>query len=82
MRGDGTYDAYKLNADGELEYHFEDDLRFTALVKGDTSDPKYREQEALYRAMARQFEIEGAIYPDGTKFKLEPPTKGVYKALP
>lgn len=83
MRHDGTFDAYQLNKEGELEYHFEKDARFSALAKGNTNDPKYREQEALYRAMARQFEIEGAIYADGTKFELEPPSKnGVYKPLP
>lgn len=82
MRHDGTYEAHYLNEDGELIYDFNLDPRFSTLVKGDVNNPKYREQEALYRAMAKQFEIEGAIYPDGTKFKLEPPKKGVYKPLP
>jgi len=82
MRHDGTYEAHYLNENGELIYDFNRDPRFSTLVKGDVNNPKYREQEALYRAMAKQFEIEGAIYPDGTKFKLEPPKKGVYKPLP
>ena len=82
MRHDGTFDAYYLNNQGELVYDFNKDLRFTALSRGDKSDEHYREQEALYRAMAHQFEIEGATYADGTKFELLPPENGVYKPLP
>ena len=82
MRHDGTFDAYEMNKEGELVYRFDKDQRFTALARGLVNDPKYREQEALYRAMARQFEIEGAIYSDGTKFELQPPENGVYKPLP
>lgn len=84
MRHDGTLDAYVMNDTGELEYHFEKDPRFNLLSKkGGINDPEYRNQEALYRAMAQQFEIEEAIYADGTRFKLEPPSKdGIYKPLP
>jgi hypothetical protein len=84
MRHDGTLDAYVMNDIGELEYHFEKDPRFNLLSKkGGINDPEYRNQEALYRAMAQQFEIEEAIYADGTRFKLEPPSKdGIYKPLP
>jgi len=32
--------------------------------------------------MAKQFEREGAIYADGTKFKLETDKNGKYKPLP
>ena len=82
MRHDGTFDAYEMNKDGELIYNFNKDQRFTALSQGLVNDPKYREQEALYRAMAHQFEIEGAAYSDGTLFKLEIPVNGKYKPLP
>ena len=53
MRHDGTFDAHYLNEDGELVYDFKLDPRFNLLSTGKTSDPKYREQEALYRAMAK-----------------------------
>lgn len=82
MRHDGTFDAYQLNDEGELVYHFDLDTRFDALVANDKSNPKYKEQEALYLAMAKQFEREGAIYADGTKFKLETDKNGKYKPLP
>lgn len=82
MRADGTFDAYQLNKEGELIYDFYADKRFDILQSGNTNHPKYREQEALYRAMAKQFEVEGAIYADGTKFKFEPPVNGKYKPLP
>ena len=82
MRHDGTFDAYKLNKEGELIYDFASDPRFNLLAEGKVKDLKYREQEALYRAMAKQFEIEGAIYADGTEFKLRPAKNGVYEPLP
>jgi len=43
MRHDGTFDAYQLNDEGELVYHFDLDTRFDALVANDKSNPKYKE---------------------------------------
>lgn len=82
MRHDGTWDAHYLNEKGELIYDFTKDQRFNLLAEGKTNDPEYRNQEALYIAMAKQFEIEEAIYADGTKFKFEFPKNGIYKPLP
>lgn len=82
MRHDGTFDAYQLNEDGELVYHYDLDKRFSALSRGDKTSSEYKQQEALYLAMARQFEREGAIYADGTPFKLETDERGIYKPLP
>jgi hypothetical protein len=44
MRADGTWKAHSINkVTGELEYNIAEDARFSAFVKGETSNPKYAE---------------------------------------
>lgn len=58
MHKDGVYDAYMLNEDHRLVYNWRLDKRFSAYASGDTTDPKYNEQKALYFSMIRAFNIE------------------------
>nr|DAF63725.1 MAG TPA: hypothetical protein [Podoviridae sp. ctz6O13] len=58
MHKDGVYDAYTLNEDHRLVYNWRLDKRFSAYAVGNTADPKYNEQKALYFSMIRAFNIE------------------------
>lgn len=70
MRGDGCFKAHKVK-DGKLVYDWTEDDRFSEFAKGNTQHPKYKEQKALYIAMARQFMAEHAKNDDGTDFVLD-----------
>lgn len=60
---DGVFDAYSVK-DNALFYDFKKDKRFSKLVdKNASKDDEYYRQLALYRALARQMSIEGAIIP-------------------
>lgn len=64
MMGDGCWEAHSLNENGKLIYDFKKDKRFSELVKYGLNNPTqqtelYKEQKALYIAMAEQFQIEG-----------------------
>ncbi len=69
MRRDGSWEAHSV-VDGKLVYDWTKDKRFDAFAKGDTRDPRYNQQKALYIAMAKEFESEGALMPNGEKFVL------------
>lgn len=58
MRADGVWDAYSV-VDGKLVYNWKKDKRFEAFANGRKFDPKYKEQEGLYYAMAKQMIAEG-----------------------
>ena len=78
MHKDGSLEAHKV-VDGKLVYDWTKDKRFDIFAKykgKDSSVPplelkKYNEQKSLYITMARQFELEGAKYSDGTLFTLD-----------
>lgn len=78
MEADGCLDAHKI-VNGVLQYDFKVDKRFNLLVEGNTSDPNYKHQRALYEAMAEQFEIEGTKDENGEFWAREP---GKFKPLP
>ena len=78
MEADGCLDAHSI-VDGELVYDFKKDKRFSLLINGNTSDPQYAHQRALYEAMAEQFEIEGAKDENGKPWVRKP---GEYTAFP
>ena len=69
MKADGIWDALEVK-DGKLVYNFKEDKRFKAYASGNTSDPNYNNQRALYKVIADQFITEGTTNPDGTKFQL------------
>jgi hypothetical protein len=69
MKADGIWDALDV-VDGKLVYNFKKDKRFSAYANGETSNPEYNNQRALYRAIADQFIVENTENPDGTKFQL------------
>lgn len=69
MRGDGCWDAHSI-VNGKLVYDWKKDKRFEAYANKRTSDPKYKEQEALYYAMAQQMVREHTKNPDGSVFKI------------
>jgi hypothetical protein len=72
MRADGTWNAHSVNeVTGELEYNIAKDERFEFFVKGETSNPKYAEQKALFIATAKQFMRENAKNVDGTLYKMD-----------
>ena len=72
MRADGTWKAHSVNeVTGELEYNIAKDERFEFFVKGETSNPKYAEQKALFIATAKQFMRENAKNVDGTLYKMD-----------
>lgn len=75
MKEDGIWDALDVK-DGQLVYDFKKDKRFLAYANGETTNPKYNDQRALYHAIAQQFITEGVVYPDGSPFQLsKDPTK-------
>lgn len=80
MRGDGCFEAHKV-VDGKLVYKWEDDKRFDLFAKTKESEvsklseadqQKYKQQKALYIAMAKQFMAEHAVDPEtGQEFVLD-----------
>ena len=69
MRGDGCWDAHSV-VNGKLVYDWKKDKRFEAYANGRTTDPKYKEQESLYYAMAQQMVKEHTRNADGSVFKI------------
>ena len=75
MRGDGCFEAHSI-VDGHLVYDWTKDKRFDifAKYKGDISkvstseQTKFRQQQALYSAMADEMVKDGTLNSDGTKF--------------
>lgn len=75
MRGDGCFEAHSI-VDGKLVYDWTKDKRFDifAKYKGDISkvpsseQQKFRQQQALYSAMADEMVKDGTLNSDGTKF--------------
>lgn len=75
MRGDGCFEAHSI-VDGKLVYDWTKDKRFNifAKYKGDISkvppseQQKFRQQQALYSAMADEMVKDGTLNSDGTKF--------------
>ena len=72
MKADGIWDALEVK-DGQLIYNYKKDKRFEAFSNGQTSNPNYKNQQALYYTMAQQFVKEGVINPDGSKFEIGQP---------
>lgn len=60
LHHDGAWDAYSLDDEHRLVYNWRKDKRFSAYAAGDTSDPKYNEQKALYYSLIREFNIENS----------------------
>lgn len=58
MRNDGSWNAYSVK-DGKLIYDWKKDKRFDAFANGRKTDPRYKQQEGLYYAMAKQMIAEG-----------------------
>lgn len=69
MMKDGTWDAHEVK-NGKLVYNWKLDKRFEAYANNDTSNPKYKEQQGLYHAMAKQMVLEHTKNSDGTDFKI------------
>jgi hypothetical protein len=64
MESDGCLDAHSIK-DGELVYDWKKDKRFDAFANGNTGDPRYNEQRALYVRMMKQLEKEGCRDSNG-----------------
>lgn len=77
MRGDGSWDAYSVK-DGKLVYDWKLDKRFDAYANGRKGDPKYKEQEGLYYAMAQQMVREHTKNADGSEFQIGQPLPKAY----
>ena len=58
----------QLDKNGRLYYDFTKDKRFEIYRKGDTTNPNYLYQKALYLENIRQFNEEGGK-PDGTLYR-------------
>lgn len=71
MMGDGCFEAHSVNQKGELVYDWTKDKRFDVFAKGLKNNPKYKEQEARYYTIAKQFVVEHAKNKDGSSFKLD-----------
>lgn len=69
MRGDGCWDAHSIK-DGKLVYDWKLDKRFDVYANGNVNDPKYKEQESLYYAMAQQLVKEHTRNSEGSIFKV------------
>ena len=79
MMGDGCFDAHEVK-DGKLVYNWEQDKRFDVFAQYKESEvsglsqelqAKYKQQKALYIAMANQFMAEHAVDSDGNMFVLD-----------
>lgn len=60
LHHDGAYDAYSLDDEHRLKYDWRKDKRFEVYASGDTTNPKYNEQKALYYSMIRAFNVESS----------------------
>ena len=71
MRADGCFDAHSM-VNGKLVYDWTKDARFDAFARGDKSNlQKYNKQKSLYYAIAREFELEGALDLNGQLFRVD-----------
>lgn len=68
MMGDGVWDAYTMNEDGDLIYNWKEDERFKIYYQNLVNDPKYYEQKALYERhimelnhAGRRFKTESGV---------------------
>ena len=66
MMEDGCWEAHSLDKNGKLIYDFKKDKRFSELNKyglnSNHNSELYKQQKALYIAMAEQFEKEGRSF--------------------
>lgn len=77
MLEQGTWDALEVK-DNKLVYNWKKDQRFSIYANGDTTNPKYNEQRALYETVAQQFIEEQTKNPDGSLFEYGQPLPYVY----
>lgn len=71
MRKDGTWDAHRLDREGNLIYDWKLDERYKAYATNDKSDmTKYNEAKAKYLAALQQFQREGVTNENGTPLKI------------
>ena len=64
MMGDGCWDAYTLDENGDLKYNWKADKRFAAYAKGDTSSKDYLAQKTLYERHIEELNKIGYKYVD------------------
>lgn len=79
MMGDGCFDAHTVE-NGQLVYNWQNDKRFDVFAKYKDNEvntlpqelqTKYKQQKALYIAMAKQFMAEHALDKNGNPFVLD-----------
>ena len=73
MIHDGTWDAYEINADGNLVYNWKNDARFAAFAKdptGRNQTEEWRKAKGLYMAVVKQMMMEGTTNTKGEKMTL------------
>lgn len=58
LHHDGAWDAYSLDEEHRLVYNWRKDKRFDVYATGDTTNPKYHEQKALYYSLIREFNMD------------------------
>lgn len=77
MLEQGTWDALDV-VDNKLVYDWKKDKRFSIYANGDTTNPKYNEQRALFTAISQQFVDEQVKNPDGSIYEFGQPLPYVY----
>lgn len=78
MIGDGCWEAHSLDENGELHYDFTKDARYTAYLSGDTTNPDYAIQRALYIKNLNEFNKQGYTKPDGSSLVIGDPLPKAY----
>lgn len=66
MMDDGCWDAFSLDENDQLTYDVKKDKRFEIYFKGETSNPKYAEQRALFLKNIEEWNAQGYRKEDGS----------------
>lgn len=66
MIDDGCWEAFSLDENEQIQYNVKKDKRFEIYFKGDTSNPKYAEQRALFLKNIEEWNAQGYRKEDGT----------------
>lgn len=64
MMGDGVWDAYTLDKNGDLKYEWKKDKRFSIYASGDTNHKDYLAQKTLYERHIEELNKIGFKYHD------------------
>lgn len=71
MMGDGVWDAYTLDENGDLKYEWKKDKRFSVYASGDINNKDYLAQKTLYEKHIEELNNIGFKYVDANGIQRE-----------